>query len=55
MESQFKGFMSVEQQIKDGEVVEEEKLNQYERVKKDMAYSFRSLLRGLEKASPNDL
>ena len=54
MEIEFKSFASVEQQLKDGEVVEEEKIKEYERAKKDMAYSFKSLLRALEKR-PQDV
>lgn len=49
MESEYRTFAQLEQQIKDGEVVEEEKQKEYERVKKDMAYTFKSLIRGLER------
>ena len=54
MEIEFKSYASVEQQLKDGETVEEEKIKEYERAKKDMAYSFKSLLRALEKR-PQDV
>lgn len=48
MQVELKGYVALEQQIKEeGEGVDEEKMNEYERVKKDTAYSFRSLLRGL--------
>lgn len=54
MESQFRVFVSVEQQLKENQVVEEQKLKEYERIKKDMAYCFKSLTRALEK-HPDDL
>ena len=48
MQVELKGYVALEQQIKEGgEGVDEEKMNENERVKKDTAYSFRSLLRGL--------
>ena len=54
MEGEYRTFAQLEQQIKDGEVVEEEKQKEYERVKKDMAYTFKSLIRGLER-HPQDI
>lgn len=48
LESEFRLFAGLEQQLKDNEIVEEEKLREYERVKKDLAYSFKSLVRALE-------
>jgi hypothetical protein len=44
----------LEQQIKDGETIEEEKVQEFNRIKKDMEYNFKSLIRALEK-HPNDL
>lgn len=54
MESEYRTFAQLEQQIKDGETVEDEKLKEYERVKKDMSYSFKTLIRCMEKY-PADL
>lgn len=54
MEIEFRVFAQLEQQIKDGEQVEEEKLKEYESIRKDMAYTFKTLVRALEK-SPSDL
>lgn len=47
MEVEFKGLAGVEQQLRDNENVEEEKTQEYLRVKKDMEYNFRSLVRAL--------
>lgn len=49
MEIEFRGFAQIEQQLKDEEVVEEDRLQEYNRSKKDLAYSFKSLIRALEK------
>lgn len=49
MESEFRTFAQLEQQIKDGEIVEEEKMKEYDRVRKDMAYTFKTLVRVCEK------
>ena len=49
MESEFRVFAGLEQQIKDNEFVEEEKLREYERTRKDLAYTFKTLLRTIEK------
>jgi hypothetical protein len=54
MEAEFRGFNTVQQQLKEGENVEEEKLQEFERVKKDTAYTFKSLVRALE-ANPKDV
>ena len=54
MEIEFKSHLSVEQSLKEGDVVEEEKINEYNRVKKDMEYNFKSLIRSLEKY-PQDI
>jgi hypothetical protein len=51
MEAEFRSFNTVQQQLKEGEVVEEEKLQEFERVKKDTAYAFKSLVRALEGSS----
>lgn len=51
MEAEFRSFNTVQQQLKEGEVVEEEKLQEFERVKKDTAYTFKSLVRALEGSS----
>ena len=40
--------------MKDGETIEEEKVQEFNRIKKDMEYNFKSLIRALEK-HPNDL
>lgn len=54
MEVEFRAHATVEQQERDGEIVEEEKKQEYLRIKKDMEYNFRSLVRSLEKF-PGDL
>jgi hypothetical protein len=54
MESEFRMFAGIEQQLKDNEVVEEEKLKEYERTRKDLAYSFKTLLRMIE-IHPEDI
>lgn len=54
LEIEFRGYAALEQQLKDGEVVEEEKVMEFNRIKKDMEYNFKSLVRALEK-NPNDL
>ncbi|XP_031505818.1 uncharacterized protein LOC116268180 [Nymphaea colorata] len=43
MELEFRTHATVEQQERDGEIVEEEKKQEYLRIKKDMEYNFRSL------------
>lgn len=50
MELEFKTQASIEQQERDGEIIEEEKKQEYLRIKKDMEYNFKSLLRTLEKS-----
>lgn len=47
MELEFRTHATVEQQERDGEIVEEEKKQEYLRIKKDMEYNFRSLVRSL--------
>lgn len=54
MELEFRTHAAVEQQEREGEIVEEEKKQEYLRIKKDMEYNFRSLARALEK-HPLDL
>jgi hypothetical protein len=54
LEQEFKTLAVIEGQLKENENVEEEKVQEYQRCKKDMEYNFRSLLRSLEK-SPNDI
>jgi hypothetical protein len=54
MELEFRTHAAVEQQEREGEIVEEEKKQEYLRIKKDMEYNFRSLVRALEK-HPQDL
>lgn len=54
MESEFRVFAGIEQQLKENEFVEEEKLKEYERCKKDMAYTFKTLIRAIEKY-PDDV
>ena len=49
LEVEFKGLAVIEQQLRDAENIEEEKVQEYNRVKKDMEYNFRSLVRALEK------
>jgi len=44
----------IEQQEREGEIIEEEKKQEYLRIKKDMEYNFRSLVRALEK-HPEDM
>ncbi len=39
-------YIMYDQQIKDNEL-EEEKIKEYERAKKDIAYTFKTLLRGI--------
>jgi len=53
MESEFRVFAGIEQQLKDNEAVEEEKLKEYERTRKDLAYSFKTLIRVIEKYPSN--
>ena len=47
MELEFRGYAALEQQIKDGETIEEEKMQEFSRIKKDMEYNFKSLVRAL--------
>lgn len=54
MELEFKTHASVEQQERDGEIIEDEKRQEYLRIKKDMEYNFRSLVRSLE-SRPQDI
>lgn len=53
MESEFRLYMPYEDQIKNNEL-EEEKIKEYERAKKDIAYTFKTLIRAIEK-HPEDL
>lgn len=54
MEIEFKTHVLIEQQEREGEIIEEEKKQEYLRIKKDMEYNFRSLVRALEK-HPEDM
>jgi hypothetical protein len=54
LELEFRGYAALEQQIKDGETIEEEKVHEFNRIKKDMEYNFKSLVRAFEK-HPNDV
>lgn len=53
LELEFRGYASLEQQIKDGETIEEDKMAEFNRIKKDMEYNFKSLIRALEKHPDN--
>lgn len=54
MEIEFKSYASIEQSLKENDDVEPEKIAEYNRVKKDMEYNFKSLIRALEK-HPEDI
>ena len=54
MEVEFKQQAGIEQQEREGEIIEEEKKQEFLRTKKDMEYNFKSLLRALERR-PQDL
>jgi hypothetical protein len=54
MEIEFKTHALIEQQEREGEIIEDEKKQEYLRIKKDMEYNFRSLVRALER-HPQDM
>lgn len=54
LEQEFKVLAPIEGQLKENENVDDEKVQEYQRIKKDMEYNFRSLLRALE-TNPNDI
>ena len=51
---EFRQQAGIEQQEREGEIIEEDKKQEFLRTKKDMEYNFKSLLRALER-HPQDL